>query len=119
MSNATVQMRSMRERVQAADRARRWREENEHRPDTRRVDRVIVEALVEYLRERPPGADDLVRRLVEDATAGLDFQGYLEDASRREVAKRLRYLTVGAGVSTGSVRAARERREIRQSACSA
>lgn len=112
-------MTTSRERRLNADRARMWREQNEHRPDTRRVDRVIVEALVEYLRERPPGANDLMRRLVEDATSGLDFQGYLEDASRREVAKRLRYLTVGAGVTTGSVRAARVRREIRKNTLSA
>lgn len=115
MSNETTQMRPMRERVQAADRARRWREENEHRPDVRRCDRVLVEALVEHLRRRPPG-DGLLARLIDDATAGLTFQGFPETDARREVAKRIRFHMVGPGLSSGSVRAALKRREIETAA---
>mgnify|MGYP005995529695 CR=1 FL=1 len=66
--------RTMRERIQAADRARRWREDNEHRPDVRRCDRVLVEALVEHLRRLPPG-DGMLARLIEDATAGVMSRG--------------------------------------------
>lgn len=117
MSRETVQVRTMRERVQAADRARRWRDENEHRPDVRRCDRVLVEALVEHLRRLPPG-DGLLGRLIDDAVCGLEFQGFPEEHARREVAKRVRYHMVGPGLSTGSVRAALRRREIETAACS-
>ncbi len=107
----------MRERVENADRCRRWREAREHLPDTRRIDRVLAEALVEHLRQTP-GSNDLLQGIIADATAGLEFQGYPVDEARREVAKRLRYLTTGAGVSTGSVRTAldRKRREAEWSA---
>jgi hypothetical protein len=115
MSNATVQMRSMRERVQAADRARRWREENEHRPDVRRCDRVLVEALVEHLRRLPPG-DGMLARLIDDAVIGLTFQGFPEEHARRELAKRIRYHIIGPGLSTGSVSAALKQQEIEQAA---
>lgn len=115
MSNTNTQMRSMRERVQAADRARRWREENEHRPDVRRIDRVLVEALVEHLRRLPPG-DGMLAHLIDDAVIGLTFQGFPEEHARREVAKRIRHHMVGPGLSTGSVRAALKRGEIEQAA---
>ncbi|MCB8840200.1 hypothetical protein [Aurantimonas sp. VKM B-3413] len=102
------EMDVMRKRVEAADRTRRWRETHEHRPDTRRCDRVIVEALVEYLRTTP-GSEHLMKRILDDATSGLVFQGFPTGDARREVARRLRYLTAGPGVGSGSVRAARKR----------
>ena len=105
----------MRERVQAADRARRWREDNEHRPDVRRCDRVLVEALVEHLRRLPPG-DGMLAQLIDDAVCGLQSQGFPEEHARREVAKRVRYHMVGPGISTGSVRGALKRREIERAA---
>ena len=76
---------------------------------------MLVEALVEHLRRLPPG-DGLLARLVEDATAGLTFQGYPEDHSRREVAKRIRFHMVGPGISSGSVRGALQRRDIERAA---
>ncbi|SMC58284.1 hypothetical protein SAMN06297251_10465 [Fulvimarina manganoxydans] len=98
-----------RERFAAAEATRRWREANAHRPDPRRCDRVIVEALVEYLRTTP-GSDALMARLIADATAGLVLQGYPEEHARREVARRLRYMTEPKGIASGSVRGALDRR---------
>lgn len=98
-----------RERYAAAEATRRWREANHHRPDPRKCDRALVEAIVEYLRTTP-GSETVMKRIVDDATAGLTFQGFPSDHARREVARRLRYMTEPRGVASGSVRGALDRK---------
>ncbi|MCK5931004.1 MAG: hypothetical protein KAG89_02445 [Fulvimarina manganoxydans] len=98
-----------RERFAAAEATRRWREANAHRPDPRRCDRALVEAIVEYLR-KTPGSEALMKQLLDDATAGLSFQGFPEEHARREVARRLRYMVEPKGIASGSVRGALDRR---------
>ncbi|SMC32621.1 hypothetical protein SAMN06297251_10157 [Fulvimarina manganoxydans] len=106
---------SLRKRALAAEKTRLWREANWRRPDTRRCDRVIVEAVVEHLRQTP-GSEGLMREIVDHAVAGLVLQEYPEAEARREVARRLRYLTTPAGIASGTVRGALDRRRY-EKAC--
>lgn len=90
----------------AAIRAAKYRQEHANRPDVRAVDKAISEAVSIYSKDLSAAeAAAFLRRIIELATAGLEFKGYGPKSSKSRSAKRLQ-TWISPAPTSGSVRTA-------------
>jgi hypothetical protein len=97
-----------------AARVARWREKHgSTRPDTRRVDAAVSEALAVHVQTLPPAeAKAFLLAVHQLAVAGLEFSGFGPKSSATAVARRMATWT-STTLHSGSVRTAVARAELR------